>query len=220
MNFSKKGDVYDDLSPCRSRAENGVPSQTGRVDLHCAGDRPHCAGIREWLPCWSLAFLALVGLAQCRKDDKGYRTAFNLVIAGLVTNLAASLVSAYAGTEGVAGICGNILSIATDVLSLASLYFVCITTNRLLKETAAAENLIDRGIVVWKLNVVCTVILLVCYLLRMIPGNIAVIIAGYLAIFAVIAQIIGTVLYILYLRNAYRALEAAVPPEEQVQQMM
>ena len=106
-------------------------------------------------------FLALVGLAQCRKDDKGYRTAFNMVIAGLVTNLAASLVSAYAGAEGFAGICGNILSIATDVLSLASLYFVCITTNRLLKETAAAENLIDRGIVVWKLNVVCTVILLV-----------------------------------------------------------
>lgn len=165
-------------------------------------------------------FLALVGLAQCRKDDKGYRTAFNMVIAGLVTNLAASLVSAYAGAEGFAGICGNILSIATDVLSLASLYFVCITTNRLLKEVAAAENLIDRGIVVWKLNVVCTVILLVCYLLRMIPGNIAVIIAGYLAIFAVIAQIIGTVLYILYLRNAYRALEAAVPPEEEVQQMM
>ena len=165
-------------------------------------------------------FLALVGLAQCRKDDKGYRTAFNMVIAGLVTNLAASLVSAYAGAEGFAGICSNILSIATDVLSLASLYFVCITTNRLLKETAGPEKLIDRGIVVWKLNVVCTVILLVCYLLRMIPGNIAVIIAGYLAIFAVIAQIIGTVLYILYLRNAYRALEAAVPPEEEVQQMM
>lgn len=166
------------------------------------------------------AFLSLVGLAQCRKDDKGYRTAFNLVIIGLVTNLAASLVSAYAGTEGIAGICGNILSMADDILSLASLYFVCITTNRLLKETAAAENLIDRGIVVWKLNVVCTVILLVCYLLQMIPGNIAAIIAGYLAIFALIAQIVGNVLYILYLHNAYRALEAVIPPEEQVQQMM
>ena len=165
-------------------------------------------------------FLALVGLAQCRKDDKGYRIAFNMIIASLVTDLSTNLASAYAGTEGFAGICGNILSIATDVLSLASLYFVCITTNRLLKETAAAENLIDRGIVVWKLNVVCTVILLVCYLLQMIPGNIAAIIAGYLAIFALIAQIVGNVLYILYLHNAYRALEAVIPPEEQVQQMM
>ena len=89
-------------------------------------------------------FLALVGLAQCRKDDKGYHTAFNMVIAGLVTNLAASLVSAYAGAEGFAGICGNILSIATDVLSLASLYFVCITTNRLLKETAGCRGKSDR----------------------------------------------------------------------------
>lgn len=165
-------------------------------------------------------FLALVGLAQCRKDDKGYRTAFNMVIAGLVTDLATSLISAYAGTEGFAGICGNILSIATNVLSLASLYFVCITTNRLLKEAGAAGNLIDRGVVVWKLNVVWAVILLVCYLLRMIPGDIVTIIAGYLAIFAVIAQIVGTVLYILYLNNAYRALETAIPPEEQVQQMM
>ena len=166
------------------------------------------------------AFLALVGLAQCRTDDKGYRIAFNMIIASLVTNLATNLVSAYAGTEGFAGICGNILSIATDVLSLASLYFVCITTNRLLKEVAAAEKLIDRGIVVWKLNVVWAIILLVCYLLQMIPGNIAAIIAGYLAIFALIAQIVGSVLYILYLHNAYRALEAVIPPEEQVQQVM
>lgn len=166
------------------------------------------------------AFLSLVGLAQCRKDDKGYRTAFNLVIAGLVTNLAASLVSAYAGVEGFAGICSNILSMADDVLSLASLYFVCITTNRLLKEVDAAGNLIDRGIVVWRLNVICTVILIVCTLLRMIPGNITIIIAGYLAIFAVIAQIVGMLLYIQYLRNAYRTLEAAIPQEDRAQQMM
>lgn len=165
-------------------------------------------------------FLALVGLAQCRKDDKGYRTAFNMVIAGLVTNLAASLVSAYAGAEGFAGTCGNILSIATDVLSLASLYFVCITTNRLLKEVAAAENLIDRGIVVWKLNLVCTVIVIVCQLLGLIPGDISTVIAGFIAIIALVAQIVGMILYLLYLRNAYRALEAAVPPEEEVQQMM
>lgn len=165
-------------------------------------------------------FLALVGLAQCRKDDKGYRIAFNMIIASLVTDLSTNLVSAYAGTEGFAGICGNILSIATDVLSLASLYFVCITTNRLLKEVVAAENLIDRGIVVWKLNLVCTVIVIVCQLLGLIPGDISTVIAGFIAIIALVAQIVGMILYLLYLRNAYRALEAAVPPEEEVQQMM
>lgn len=162
-------------------------------------------------------FLALVGLYQCRKDDKGYRAAFILVIAGLVADLASELIS---GTEGIAGVCGNILSMADGILSLASLYFVCITTNRLLKEVDAAGNLIDRGIVVWKLNVICTVILIVCYLLRMIPGDITPIIAGYLAIFAVIAQIVGILLYIQYLRSAYRTLEAAIPQEDRVQQMM
>ena len=45
-------------------------------------------------------FLALVGLAQCRKDDKGYRTAFNMVIAGLVTNLAASWFLLMRGPRG------------------------------------------------------------------------------------------------------------------------
>ena len=39
-------------------------------------------------------FLALVGLAQCRKDDKGYRIAFNMIIASLVTALSTNLVSA------------------------------------------------------------------------------------------------------------------------------
>lgn len=152
--------------------------------------------------------LYMIGINEAGKDDESYKTAFTLIIVQLVISVLNSLIG------------GVIFDLVNEALALAVLYFVCITTNRLLKETAAAENLIDRGIVVWKLNVVCTVILLVCYLLRMIPGNIAVIIAGYLAIFAVIAQIIGTVLYILYLRNAYRALEAAVPPEEEVQQMM
>lgn len=152
--------------------------------------------------------LYMIGINEAGKDDESYKTAFTLIIVQLVISVLNSLIG------------GVIFDLVNEALALAVLYFVCITTNRLLKETAAAENLIDRGIVVWKLNVVCTVILLVCYLLRMIPGNIAAIIAGYLAIFAVIAQIIGTVLYILYLRNAYRALEAAVPPEEEVQQMM
>lgn len=152
--------------------------------------------------------LYMIGINEAGKDDENYKTAFTLIIVQLVISVLNSLIG------------GVIFDLVNEALALAVLYFVCITTNRLLKETAAAENLIDRGIVVWKLNVVCTVILLVCYLLRMIPGNIAAIIAGYLAIFAVIAQIIGTVLYILYLRNAYRALEAAVPPEEEVQQMM
>ena len=161
-------------------------------------------------------FLALVGLAQCRKDDKGYRTAFNMVIAGLVTNLAASLVSAFAGTEGVAGICSNILSIATDVLSLASLYFVCITTNKLLKNIGADGRITDRGVVVWKINVICTIVEVVCTLLALIPSASLQLLATVVTLVTAIAQIVGSILYILYLRDATTALKSIGGPAADV----
>ena len=156
-------------------------------------------------------FLALIGLYQCRKDDAGYRTAFALTIAQLVLDLIqAFLPEPY----------NSILSVVVNAISLAVLYYVCITTNRLLKDIGADEKLIDRGIVVWKLNLVCTVIVIVCQLLGLIPGDISTVIAGFIAIFALVAQIVGMILYLLYLRNAYRTLQAAIPPEQQVQQMM
>ena len=161
-------------------------------------------------------FLALVGLAQCRKDDKGYRTAFNMVIAGLVTNLAASLVSAYAGAEGFAGICSNILSIATDVLSLASLYFVCITTNKLLKNIGADGRITDRGVVVWKINVICTIVEVVCTLLALIPSASLQLLATVVTLVTAIAQIVGSILYILYLRDATTALKSIGGPAADV----
>lgn len=156
-------------------------------------------------------FLALIGLFQCQKDDAGYRTAFTLTIAQLVLDLIQTfLPDPYS----------SILSIAVDAVGLASLYYVCITTNRLLKEVGTDEKLTDRGIVVWKLNLVCTVIVIVCQLLALIPGDISTVIAGFVAIFALVAQIVGMIIYLLYLRNAYHTLQDSIPPEQQVQQMM
>lgn len=156
-------------------------------------------------------FLALIGLYQCRKDDAGYRTAFMLTIVQLVLDLARTfLPEPY----------NSILSIVVDAVGLAILYYVCITTNRLLQEVGADEKLIDRGVVVWKLNLVCTVIVIVCQLLGLIPGDISTVIAGFVAIIALVAQIVGMILYLLYLRNAYRTLQAVIPPEQQAQQMM
>ncbi len=104
--------------------------------------------------------LTLIGLYQCRKDDSGCRTAFTLVIVQLVTNLLSRFIP---------GIIGTIFLLATDVLGLASLYFVC-TTIRLLKPVGAEERITDRGVVVWKINVICTVIMMVCQLIQMIPS--------------------------------------------------
>ena len=83
--------------------------------------------------------LTLIGLYQCRKDDSGCRTAFTLVIVQLVTNLLSRFIP---------GIIGTIFLLATDVLGLASLYFVYTTTNRLLKTVGAEERITDRGVAV------------------------------------------------------------------------
>ena len=118
------------------------------------------------------------------------------------------------------GIIDTIFLPATDAPGLASLYFVCITTNRLLQTIGTDARTIDRGVLVWRLNVICTAILIVCELLQALSSDIATVFAGFLAIFALIAQLVGSILYILYLRDAYRALQSAVPPEDQVRQMM
>ena len=67
------------------------------------------------------------------------------------------------------GIIDTIFLPATDAPGLASLYFVC-TTIRLLKPVGAEERITDRGVVVWKINVICTVIMMVCQLIQMIPS--------------------------------------------------
>ena len=161
-------------------------------------------------------FLALVGLYQCRKDDPGYNTAFMLVLASFVINLLSNLLQAYFNAPA---IIVTLISVVSDVLTLASLYFVCITTNRLLQTIGTDTRTIDR-VLVWRLNVICTAILIVCELLQAFSSDIATVFAGFLAIFALIAQLVGSILYILYLRDAYRALQSAVPPEDQVRQMM
>ena len=104
--------------------------------------------------------LTLIGLYQCRKDDRGYRTAFTPVIVQPATNLLSSFIP---------GIIDTIFLPATDAPGPASLYFVC-TTIRLLKTVGAEERITDRGVVVWKINVICTVIMMVCQLIQMIPS--------------------------------------------------
>ena len=135
-----------------------------------------------------VSVLYMVGLNQCAKQDDGYRTAFTLVIINLVVNLLRNFIP---------GVISTILSLVGDVLTLATLYFVCITTNRLLENLRAPQSTIDRGVVVWKINVICTIVAVVCTLL----------LASIVTLIATIAQLVGCILYMLFLRDAYRVME-------------
>ena len=39
-----------------------------------------------------------------------------------------------------------------------------------METVGAEERITDRGVVVWKINVICTVIMMVCRLIQMIPS--------------------------------------------------
>ena len=99
--------------------------------------------------------LTLIGLYQCRKDDSGLRRSL------CSRQLTCSPVLFPASSTP--------FLLATDAPGPASLYFVC-TTIRLMETVGAEERITDRGVVVWKINVICTVIMMVCQLIQMIPS--------------------------------------------------
>ena len=67
---------------------------------------------------------------------------------------------------------------------------------------------------------ICTIVAVVCTLLSMIPVVSLQLLASIMMLIATIAQLVGCILYMLFLRDAYRIMESVIPPEEQVQQMM
>lgn len=69
--------------------------------------------------------LYMIGINEAGKDDENYKTAFTLIIAQLVISVLNSLIG------------GVIFDLVNEALALAVLYFVCITTNKLLKNIGA-----------------------------------------------------------------------------------
>ena len=133
--------------------------------------------------------LNLVALYAAGKLEKGYNTAFTLSIAGIIVNV----ISAFAGN----GVFGTLVDIVSLVVSLGVLYFVINTTNGLLND----NELIAKGEKIWKINLICTVIVVVLSLMAFIS-----VLAGILAIVIAIVEIVATILYLIYLYKSSQAL--------------
>ncbi len=140
--------------------------------------------------------LNLVGLNRAGQDDEGYRTAFILSIVSIAVNV----LSSFAGSEG---ILASLLSIVSTLLSLGIIYFVCITTSNLL-HSVGAEALSQRGITVWKINLICTVVSVALIVRMFVP--VLNVLAAMGAIAVAIAEIVGYVLYMMFLSGSYKAL--------------
>ena len=133
----------------------------------------------------------LVGLNKAAADDTGYRTAFQLTIARIVINL----ISIFVLTD--------LLSQVASLLSLAVIYFVCMTTARLLRGIEE-HALADRGELVWKINLVCTVVNVVIYVLSFIP--VLNVLAAIAAVVVLIVSLVGAILYLMFLNGSYKVL--------------
>ena len=133
--------------------------------------------------------LTLVGLNEAAHAEDGYRTAFQLGIAAVVL--------------GVLSVFLPLVGLIGNILSLVVVYLVCNTTADIL-EAEGDPATAAKGRFVWKLYVVCTVIMVVCGLVALIPG--AVILAGLVIIPTAIASIVAGIQYLIFLYRAYNFL--------------
>lgn len=133
-------------------------------------------------------FLALYGAG---KLDNGYHTAFILTVVAIVV----SVLSAFAG-----GIFGSLVEIVSTVVELGILYFVVTPTCGLL-EAAGCPEIAAKGVTVWKINLICTIVSVVLGLLSFIP-----VLATVLGVVNGIVLIVAGILYLVFLYKSAKAL--------------
>lgn len=136
--------------------------------------------------------LNLVALYGAGKLEQGYNTAFVLSIVGIVLSVLSLINSVVLGT---------IVGIVSAVVELAILYFVINTTCNLLRANGS-DDVAQKGDTVWKINLICTVAVVVLLLLLAIVP----LLAAFLTIVVAIVSIVGSILYLIFLYKSYNAL--------------
>lgn len=136
--------------------------------------------------------LEVVALYGAGKLDQGYHTAFILTI----VNIVLSVLELFAGD----GVFASLVGIVSSVISLGILYFVITTTCKHLEASGSAE-VAQKGMNVWKINLICTIASVVLILLAFVP-----VLAALLGIVIAIVQIVAYVLYLIFLYKGYHAL--------------
>lgn len=139
--------------------------------------------------------LVAVGLYKAASDDEGYRTAFYLDIAAIIMSIVSAFVSS--------GALNSIVSILETIIGLAVVYYVTTTTGNLLHSVGQEEQS-GKGRTVWTIYLVCAIVSVVVSVLMFIP--ILNLIGAALAIIMGIAQIVGYILYLIFLNKSYKLL--------------
>lgn len=164
--------------------------------------------------------LTLVALVRAVREESGYRAALVLCVANLVLGALSSVLLRWfiyflirmLGTWAVqiVGALSALLSIAGMVLGLLILRQVCLTTAGLVDD----PNLATRGIRVWRVNLVCTVavLLLTAAVSALFGGDLDVEkqlgLSTAVTLLSAVAQLAARVLYLHFLWQSARCLSA------------
>lgn len=149
----------------------------------------------------ALVFLiiSLVGLNNAGKDIAGCKTAFTITIVNLIVSILGGVLSFGSATIS------SVITIVGYVLSLVSTYYVCTSVAKVMEQVGAGE-VAQKGYTVWKINLVCYIVMIVVAVLAMIPALAAV--AVVMSIVVAIIALIAEILYMIFLNQSYKALGA------------
>lgn len=140
--------------------------------------------------------MGLYGLYIASRAVDSYNTALYCTVGGIVL----SLFSAFADSA-IVGIIGSLLN-------LAIIYCVCTVTAGILDGLGGAEahDAANRGMQVWKINLGCTIVSVICSALAIIP--IINLLAGLAAVITAVVALVGGILYLIFLHRSSQVLMA------------
>ena len=150
--------------------------------------------------------VAMVGLYTAAPAHPKFRAAFRLNIALCILGVIVAVLSVFQKAGVSLGLI-TVLLLAVAILAVAlgvwSVYLICTAAGEILTANGYA-TLAAKGVTVWKLFLVTYAAVIVFMLLAMVPFLL--VIAGILVIGTVVAMLVGGILYMIFLYNAYHAL--------------
>lgn len=162
-------------------------------------------GVPSELASLASVIVALVGLNTAAPAHPKFRTAFRLNISMIVLLVVTVALSVLPEEKYSIGLAVVLLAIAISavILGIWNVYLICTAAGELLTINGYA-TLAAKGVTVWKLFLVCSVAMVVFMVLLVVPF--VQIIAAFLVLGTSVAMLVGAILYMVFLYNAYHAL--------------
>lgn len=140
--------------------------------------------------------LSLMGLNTAAQENPGFQRAMSLLVASIAANLG----TVFAPPGGVVAL---VLVLVDGAVSFGALYLIC-TTAADMVEARGDFDLAQQGRFVWKLNLFCTVAVLVSVVLTVLPPVALLLMVLFAGV--AVASVAGGVLYLIFLHNVSRYL--------------